>query len=639
MRTFIILVLSLFSFHAHTLFAQQQDTLTLPTAEIFAERPLLFSIGNSTTLLDSVFLASSQGNNLGELLSQQSSLFVKTYGAGGSSTLSSRGTEARHTAVFWNGLNISSPTLGLNDLSLTPVSFCDRILIVRGGSSAINGSSSIGGSVHLLPSEPMFENRSLFTASAEAGSFGMINTSLSSHLSGKSVESKTQVFFGAADNNFKFINRANRDFPEQRLSNAANTGFGIMQDLRFKTGDGQYAGISAWYQTLSREIPPLMTDPSSEATQSDSSLRLVGTYKINKEKWGLHAIGGLFFEHQRYTDPEYQIKTYYPSRTLTGDVEWRRIIQRSLIVSAGVNYSGSSAEFKEYGMEERRRELFSIYSGIKFNHHDKLKAQLNIRKEMLYANAPSFTPQLGLEADLYRSILIVHASIGRNYHIPSMNDLYWIPGGNPDLLAEDAWNGEIGIEMKMPSFEKTTIRINAFGSKTENWIRWNPTTGGIYSPDNLRKVETKGGEVLMTHRQSFRRSILDLSAEYSFVSSYMLETYHANETHLLGNQLMYIPNHKATASIFYKHGNTSLVLNHAFTGSRYTDADNTQWLDGYVLADLRLEHWFELNRSAIAITGGVFNIYDMEYQIMPYRPSPGRWFTMGMKFTHTKNKP
>ncbi|MGR6088208.1 MAG: TonB-dependent receptor plug domain-containing protein [Arcticibacter sp.] len=638
MRTAVSNIFLFLSCCMQSLFAQQQDTLVLPAAEIVAERPLLFSIGNSTTLLDSAFVATSQGNNLGELLSQQSALFVKTYGAGGSSTLSSRGTEARHTAVFWNGLNISSPTLGLNDLSLTPVSFCNRILIVRGGSCAINGSSSIGGSVHLLPTEPLFEKRSDFSASADAGSFGILNTSLSSQWSGKFVESKTQVFYGTATNNFKFINRANRDFPEQRLTNAANTGFGIMQDLRFKTGADQYAGLSAWYQTLSREIPPLMTDPSSEATQSDSSLRLVGTYKINKEKWGVHANGGIFYEYQRYNDPEYSIITYYPSRTLTGDVEWRRVLSRSLIISAGSNYAVSSAEFAEYGTELRRRELFSIYSGIKFNHLEKLKAQLNLRKEMLYPNAPSFTPQLGLESSVYKNILVLFASIGRNYHIPSMNDLYWVPGGNPDLLAEDAWNGELGLEMKMPAFEKTKIRINAFGSKTDNWIRWQPTTGGIYAPDNLRKVETKGGEVLITHRQSFRKSVLDFTAEYSFVSSCLIETYHTNEIHLLGNQLMYIPNHKATAGIFYKKGNTSVVINHSFTGSRYTDADNTQWLDGYVLADLRLEHWFKLNRSAVAITAGVFNLYDAEYQIMPYRPSPGRWFTVGLKFTHANNK-
>jgi vitamin B12 transporter len=269
---------------------------------------------------------------------------------------------------------------------------------------------------------------------------------------------------------------------------------------------------------------------------------------------------------------------------------------------------------------------------------EKLRAQLNLRKEMLYSNAPRFIPQLGLEANVYKNMLVAHASIGRNYHIPSMNDLYWVPGGNPDLLAEDAWNGELGLELKIPSFEKTKIRINAFGSKTENWIRWQPTTGGIYAPDNLRKVETKGGEILITHRQSFSKSVIDFSAEYSFVSSSMIETYHANEIHLLGNQLMHIPNHKATAGIFYKKGNTTVVINHSFTGSRYTDADNTQWLDGYVLADLRLEHWFKLNRSGFAITASAYNLYDTEYQIMPYRPSPGRWFSVGLKFTHTNNK-
>ncbi|MFM8917474.1 MAG: TonB-dependent receptor plug domain-containing protein, partial [Bacteroidota bacterium] len=623
MRTKVANIILFLSCFTQSLFAQHQDTLVLPAAEIIAERPLLFSIGNSTTLLDSAFVATSQGNNLGELLSQQSALFVKTYGAGGSSTLSSRGTEARHTAVFWNGLNISSPTLGLNDLSLTPVSFCDRILIVRGGSCAINGSSSIGGSVHLLPSEPVFEKRSLFSASADAGSFGIFNTSLSSQWAGKFVESKTQAFYGTANNNFKFINKASRDFPEQKLTNAGYSGFGILQDLRFKTGNDQYAGLSAWYQTLSREIPPLMTDPSSEATQSDSSLRLVGTYKINKHNWGVHANGGIYYEHQRYEDPEYSINSYYPSRTLTGDIEWRRVLSRSFIFSAGSNYAASSAKFAEYGTDLRRRELFSIYSGIKFNHLEKLKAQLNFRKEMLYANAPSFTPQLGLEASIYKNVVILFSSIGRNYHIPSMNDLYWVPGGNPDLLAEDAWNAELGLELKLPTFEKTKIRINAFGSKTENWIRWQPTTGGIYAPDNLRKVETKGGELLITHRQSFRKSIIDFTAEYSFVSSCLIETYHASEIHLLGNQLMYIHNHKATAGVFYKRGNTSVVINHSFTGSRYTDTDNTQWLDGYVLADLRLEHWLELKRSAVAITAGLFNLYNTEYQIMPYRPTPG----------------
>jgi iron complex outermembrane receptor protein len=637
MRTIHISIFMLTLFASPNMLAQQGDTLLLPTAEIQADRPLIFSIGNSTLLMDSAAVATAQGSNLGALLSMHSSLFVKSYGAGGSSTLSARGTEARHTSLFWNGLNISSPTLGLSDLSMAPVAFCEKILIVRGGSSAINGSSAIGGSVHLLSNDPVFEKQKKIQLSSEVGSFGTKHFAAASTLSNKILESKTHVFYGAAENNFKFINRASRDFPKERLQNASNSGFGILQDLKIKTGEGQYFGLSAWYQTLNREIPPLMTDPSSSAIQNDSSLRLVSTYRINKSKWGLHAKGGIFYEYQRYEDPEYQIRSFYPSRTLTGDVEWRMLLSRKVVLSSGINYAGASAQFKEYGTNTRHRELLSMYAGVKFNHQEKFKAQLNFRKEMLYTNAPALIPQLGLETSIYKKLIVLRTSMGRNYHIPSMNDLYWVPGGNPDLAAEDAWNLEAGLEFKHPNWSNTRLIISAYQGETNNWIRWQPAMGGIYSPDNLRKVETRGGELSVTHRISFGKSELNFSGEYSFVSSILAETYHSIETHLLGNDLMYIPNHKATAFIHFKRGNSSLQLNHAFTGSRYTDADNTQWIEGFTLADLRLEHWIQIKRSAIGFTASVNNLYNSEYQIMPYRPMPGRWFTTGIKFLHNHN--
>lgn len=638
MRTFCIAVFLLTLLVGKPLSAQQVDTLLLPTTEIRAERPLIFSVGNSTLFMDSIALATSQGSNLGELLSRYSSLFVKSYGAGGSSTLSSRGTEARHTSVFWNGLNITSPTLGLGDLSLLPVAFCEKILVVRGGSSAINGSSAIGGSVHLLNSDPSFIQQQQFKLTSEAGSYGTTSVSGSSFLSNKYLESKTHVFYGAAENNFSFINRASRDFPKQRLQNASNSGFGLMQDLKLKTGKDQYIGLSAWYQTLNREIPPLMTDPGSSAFQNDSSLRLVSTYKINKSKWGVHAKAGIFWEYQRYEDSEYSIRTFYPSKTLTGDVEWRMFISRKMFLSSGVNYSGTSAHFKEYGSESRHRDLLSLYAGLKFNHEGKFKAQFNLRKEMLYNNAPAWIPQLGLETSIYKNLVVLRTSVGRNYHIPSMNDLYWVPGGNPELEAEDAVNLEAGLELRHPTLENTSLIINAYHSETSNWIRWQPTLGGIYAPDNLRKVETRGGEINIHHRISFAKSKLDFSGEYAFVSSTMVESYHSNETHLLGNELMYIPNHKATAGIHFSRNNTTVVFNHAFTGSRYTDADNTQWIEGFVVADLRLEHWFIKNQAHFGITVCINNLYDTEYQLMPYRPMPGRWFTTGVKFIHSKNQ-
>jgi iron complex outermembrane receptor protein len=180
--------------------------------------------------------------------------------------------------------------------------------------------------------------------------------------------------------------------------------------------------------------------------------------------------------------------------------------------------------------------------------------------------------------------------------------------------------------------ENTTLSFNFFDTRTDNWIRWQPSSNGIYVPDNLRKVETKGGEVMLRHQFSKGKYKFRLTAEYSFATSQMVDAYHPHEIQLIGKQLMHIPNHKAAAGLSLIRGNTTFVLNHAYTGSRFTDADNAAWLDGFLLADAKLEHWISIRQSTMGISLGVFNLFDTEYEIMPFRPTPGRWFTAGIKF-------
>ena len=40
------------------------------------------------------------------------------------------------------------------------------------------------------------------------------------------------------------------------------------------------------------------------------------------------------------------------------------------------------------------------------------------------------------------------ANISRNSKIPTMNDMFWVPGGNPDLKNEYAFIYELTYEMK-----------------------------------------------------------------------------------------------------------------------------------------------------------------------------------------------
>ena len=95
--------------------------------------------------LNSLYISNflkSNYTSLSDLLTNASTISFKNYGAGGSSTISFRGTNANHTKVLWNGLSIGSSMLGLLDFSTIPTNSSDKIEIQYGAASAEYGDSS-----------------------------------------------------------------------------------------------------------------------------------------------------------------------------------------------------------------------------------------------------------------------------------------------------------------------------------------------------------------------------------------------------------------------------------------------------------------------------------------------------------------
>ena len=72
-----------------------------------------------------------------ELLNQLSGVHIRSYGSGSLATSSVRGGSAGHTLVLWNNVPISSPLLGLLDLSLLHRSAFDSATLVKGGLSSV----------------------------------------------------------------------------------------------------------------------------------------------------------------------------------------------------------------------------------------------------------------------------------------------------------------------------------------------------------------------------------------------------------------------------------------------------------------------------------------------------------------------
>ena len=176
-RNFICMLITGFMTNSNLYAQHADDTLQIHEVEISASREKLFSAGSKSTEIDSVTKMNYITSNLSELLCENSTAFIKTYGSGGIATISFRGTEARHTSVLWNGFNINSPTLGLCDFALVPVNFSDKINLVHGSTSSLYGTSAIGGIID-LQNTPDFFSGVKINYTGSAGSFSSFDNVL-----------------------------------------------------------------------------------------------------------------------------------------------------------------------------------------------------------------------------------------------------------------------------------------------------------------------------------------------------------------------------------------------------------------------------------------------------------------------------
>jgi iron complex outermembrane receptor protein len=619
----------------------QRDTIRLQEVTIQSDRSELFMTGKPTVELDSSVISSGTGTNLGELLTSYSSLFVKSYGAGSSAVLSSRGTEARHNSVLWNGFNLNTPGMGLTDLSLIPVSGSGKINIIRGGSSPVNGNASVGSTILLARPEPKFYHHRSVGIAAEAGSFSSSHLESVLRFSNPGSSSQTTVFHDRSQNDFSYVNLAHRDKPVQQLEHAGINNYGLIHYSDFKAGTKGVLSASAWYQVTGREIPPMMTDPSSRAEQRDSILRVHAGYKTTFGNSSIRVNAAHFREDMRYDDPEFIIHKKYSLYNSFADAEYRWYGNEKLIISAGAQGNFAKAGFEEYD-SDKERNILSGYTAMIWQPVNKWKFNFNLRTEIANQNEPPVCPSIGVEGNIYKNAISLLFHAGRHYSMPSMNDLYWNPGGNVNLLPEDAWSIEGGLAFLKENKKYPSLSLTVFHSTVDNWIRWIPVNGGIYVPHNISEVKTRGSELNSAYSATLSNWKFSYHFSYSLSRSEVIKTAENNSQDIIGKQLMYSPEHLASLLFTAAWKSVGMDVTWHYTGRRFTTADNLRSLDPFHLTDLRIffQPVIRKHQYQLTVYAKISNLFDESYEVMEWRPSPGRWFSAGVKmnFDFSKTK-
>lgn len=604
------------------------DTTVLQTVEIIAAPIRQNTTGERQETWPNETLKIHRSNNLGQLLSSQNGVFVKSYGLGSSATTSIRGGSAGHTQVIWNGLPIQNPMLGQLDFSLIPVNFVDQLSVSYGGNTATWGSGAIGGTI-FLSNQPAHNEGFRISTRGEIGSFGWWDQQVNLNFGNKKLKQSIRYFHQEAENDFTYFVSSNQ--PERRQTNAAVNQNGLLHELYWQPTANQQLSTHVWLQETDREIPPRTVQTRSEAKQSDRFIRTSINWKRTGEKSILSARGGLFREEQDYMDPFAGVDSENDFWKAIGEVDQQWQFSADQKLQVGINHTWLQSDAGAYGRtrQQNRSSAFAMFrqrTGIG-------ELQVNVRQELVDDELAPIVPGIGLESQL-NDWLLLKSKVTRNYRLPTLNDLYWRPGGNENLRPENGWSEEIGVALNLSKLFKLkndgnkTYSITAFNRNINDWIQWAVIEGqNFFSPHNITKVWSRGIEQRLNLNYSLNKIKLQINGGHDLIHSTYQEAVEVPRF-AKGEQLAFTPVHQWFGSFLIKYKNAVFSYQHKYTGK--TGTLNFSELPAYHLGQLYLDYFFTFDKFKLQLFFRTENIWDTDYEVIDFRAMPGRHFRTGL---------
>lgn len=267
--------------------------------------------------------------------------------------------------------------------------------------------------------------------------------------------------------------------------------------------------------------------------------------------------------------------------------------------------------------------------------NNKWDAVISARQEFVNAKSVPFTSSVGTTGNIFR-FFYIKANAAKHYRLPTFNDLYWLPGGNLNLKPESGWNEEINLIYKQ-AIKKIALEGTAtvFNRNINDWIIWLPNNYGIWTPQNVLKVWSRGVEYKLNLDFSIRKLKVQLSGMYNYIlSTNEKSTTPADPS--LGRQLIYVPVQNGQGNITLSFKGTSLMYTQVYTGYRYTTSDNIYYLNPFTIGNINVSQTFLFNTFKLKIYAQLNNLWGETYQVLAYYAMPLFNYQFGLTFNYNQ---
>lgn len=624
-------------------------------------------IGVQKTQFDSAALKENISLSMADILTFNSSIFVKSYGRATLSTVAFRGTSPSHTQVTWNGMRINNPMLGMTDFSTIPAYFVDKASLLHGTSSVNETGGGLGGLVKLSTSSQVPEGVS-FQYVQGAGSFCTFDEFARFSYGSEHWQVSTRAVYSSSPNDFPYVNHDKKIniyddekniigqyHPKERNKSASFKDLHILQEAYYDSRRGDRVGLNVWYLQTNRELPMLTTDYGEAAEfdnrQRERTLRSVLSWDHLQPNWSVRTKAGyiytwMAYDYRREVAPGNwgnMTRSRSEINTIYGQAEgeynptkhWLFSVSiaahQHFVISKDRNIILRDGGRAIVGYDQARIELSGLAS-VKWQPIERLGMSVVVREEMYGTEWMPIIPAFFIDCLISKvGNIMAKASISRNHRFPTLNDLYFLPGGNPNLRREHGFTYDAGLSCLFGgSSAPYTISgsANWFESYIDDWIIWLPTTKGFFSPRNVKKVHAYGVELQTSIQWQFPHGWhLDLNGTYAWTPSINIGEKMTAADKSIGKQLPYVPEHSATFTGRLAWRGWAFLYKWAYYSQRYTMSSNdftfTGHLPDYFMSNISLENNLYFKWLDLQLKLAVNNLFNEEYLSVLSRPMPG----------------
>ncbi|MFA6468654.1 MAG: TonB-dependent receptor [Bacteroidota bacterium] len=585
---------------------------------------------SAVQVIDSGALFRSNGSQLADKVKNASGIAFRSYGGNGSlQTVSVRGMGSDYTLILLDGQRFTTFQIGTVDLGIFSMHDVERIEIARGGNSSMYGADAIGGVINIITKRP--SGKLSASALAGLGSFGTEKYQLSAGGGTGDLSIHGSIDVLRASNGFPFWYRDGGTMVSLVRQGADFSMVNSSLSARSIVAENVIASGSIRYSDAERGQPLAVTSrfQNNVSRLHDRDVFVLASTEFKYSEQMVFTLPITFHRNrQTFSDPRLVISgvpvsSFYENNNIGIAPLVTYTFSDDHRISAGSDFASASITSNE--VFAARRKQFSWFASSQHHLPFDIILYPSVRYDMFSDVQGDISPKIGVNMGVLDiPVVRIRASYGKNYRVPTFNDLYWIDGGNPNLNPEHSLSLDAGIIGGFQAEEfNAGLEISYFSINAKDKIVWLPGAYGRWSPKNLQSVMSTGIELSAT------LNVLDnlLTAEYHHQFTRAVKTSADGPNDQTQNkQQPYVPQETATFEIGSSIYKFSANLQYSFTSFRYESPDNDPRyiLPSYGTVDVNVSYAFVFDSFSMTVRNEINNLFNEEYQLVTGFPIPLR---------------